>query len=203
MHAVQSLPETYHALKTLDIAKSPGLLFGLNVAGLVVLVISGWLFTAAVFWLRPEDAAAQMRFISVHSLIELIVLIFSILGLTAANLILHEAIHGIFFWIFTRSRPKFAFRGVYAYAAAPGWFLSRNAYLITGLAPLVLISLAGLMVIWLVPASALLAVWFVLIMNASGAVGDLFTTLWVLRQNPRSYFQDLGDNITHYAPQSS
>jgi hypothetical protein len=202
MHATQTLPDNYRASNTLDISKSPGLLLGLNLAGLVILVISGWLFIQAIFWLRPDDALSQIRFVSIRSISDFAFLILSILGLTAINLIIHEAIHGVFFWFFTRSMPRFAFRGVYAYAAAPGWYLPRNAFLTTTLAPLVLISLAGLAVMRVVPPGGLLATWFIVTMNASGAVGDMLVTLWIIRHTPLSLIQDLGDAVTLYLPRA-
>jgi hypothetical protein len=200
MHATKSLPEAYQASGTLDVSKSQKLLVILNLAGLVILGISGWLFFLAVLWLRPEDAPSQFQFISIQSFGEIVGLIFAVLGLTALNLVIHEGIHGVFFWFFTRSMPKFAFRGAYAYAAAPGWYLSRNAFLITTLAPLVLISLGGLIVIRTIPPAGLLATWFVLIMNASGAVGDMLVAVWIMLHTSRSYIQDLGDAVTLYLP---
>ncbi|MBE0696083.1 MAG: DUF3267 domain-containing protein, partial [Anaerolineaceae bacterium] len=116
-------------------------------------------------------------------------------------LIFHEAIHGIFFWIFTHSMPHFAFRGMYAYAAALGWYLSRNAFQATTLAPLILISLAALLVMRLIPSAGLLATWFIATMNASGAVGDILVALWIMRTTPRSLIQDRGDAVTLYLPQ--
>jgi len=48
-----------------------------------------------------------------------------------------------FFWVFTRSRPVFGLRGWYAFAAAPGWFLTRGQYLVTILAPFLILSVLG------------------------------------------------------------
>jgi hypothetical protein len=203
MNATKSLPAAYRASGTLDVSKNQGLLLWLNLAGLVILVLSGWLFFQAIVWLRPKDALGEIHFVSVQSLGQIIGLVLAILGLTAVNLIIHEGIHGIFFWVFTRSMPRFAFRGAYAYAAAPGWYIPRNEFLVTTLAPLVLISLAGLVVIYLIPPAGLLATWFVITMNASGAVGDMLVAGWITRHTPLSYIQDLGDAVTLYLPGSS
>jgi hypothetical protein len=200
LRATQTLPDAYHASGTLDVSKDAKLLLGLNLGGLVILVLSGWLFFRAIVWLRPEEALNQIHFVSTQSLGDLARLILAIIGLTALNLFIHEGIHGVFFWVFTRSMPRFAFRGAYAYAAAPGWYIPRNAFLITTLAPLLLISLLGLGVIWLIPPAGLLATWFVLIMNASGAVGDMAVAMWITRHTSRSYIQDLGDAVTLYLP---
>lgn len=196
----QHLPENYHESGTLDITKDARLVVLLNAAGLLIVAASGWLFFQAIARQRPEDSVRALQTISIHGLWQLFLFLGLVLVLTAFHVILHEAVHGIFFWVFTRSRPHFAFRWAYAYAAAPGWFLPRNAFLVTTLAPLVLISLLGLALIPLLPASALPAAWYVLTMNAGGAAGDILVAIWIARQVPRSLIRDRGDAVTLYVP---
>lgn len=202
LNTTQALPEFYRESGTLDISKNPRLALILNLAGLVFLVLSGWLFYRAILWIRPEGSLRGIRSFSFGSPLDVLVTIFWILALTVFILVLHEAIHGLFFWLFTRSTPRFAFKGAYAYAAAPGWYLPRGPFVITTLAPLVLISLGGLLAFRLVPASWLTGAWFAATMNASGAVGDILVTWWILNQSPRSYIQDRGDAVTLYIPKN-
>jgi hypothetical protein len=202
LNATQSLPDSYQEAGTLDLSKNPRLLVILNLAGVVILLLSGWLFFLAILWIRPQGSLSGIRFFSIGSPLDILTTIIWILALTAFILVLHEAIHGLFFWLFTRSVPRFAFKGVYAYAAAPGWYLSRNPFVVTTLAPLIFISLGGLLVFRLVPAAWLFGAWFALIMNASGAVGDILVTWWILRRSPRSYVQDRGDSVTLYLPKN-
>jgi hypothetical protein len=117
----------------------------------------------------------------------------------AVMLVMHELAHGLLFWIFTRQRPRFGLRLAYAYAAAPDWFLPRNHYLPVALAPLALLSLAGLLVLPFMPAGWLLLWWFFLTGNASGAVGDLYVAGWLLRQSPTVLVKDYGDRIDVFA----
>ena len=198
MQSTQVLPTHYIKGGSLDLTKNQGLLLILNIAGLVLLVLAGWLFYQALFRLRPYDTFRSFRMISINSATELVVTLAVLLLLTAFHIILHEAVHGIFFWLFTRSRPIFAFRWVYAYAAAPDWYLPRNQFLITTLAPLVLISLAGLILFRIAPSGWLLAVWYVITMNAAGAVGDMLAAVWILRHPTSTLVQDRGDAITLY-----
>ena len=200
MQATPTLPVGYRKIGTLDVSKNEKLLLLLNVMGLVGMVFSGWLFLKIIFWLRPDDTAGAFRF-EMHAFFETVLVIAVILALLAFHIILHEAIHGVFFWLFTRSRPRFAFRWTYAYAAAPDWFIYRNPFLITTLAPLVLISLGGLVVFAVAPPAWLLPTWFVVIMNAGGAVGDLMVAGWLLRQPPGCLAQDCGDAVTLYVPE--
>lgn len=200
MQATRTLPDGYRKIGTLDVSKNERLLLLLNLAGLVGLAVSGWLFLMILARLRPTVTASAFRF-EIRSLGEMVLIIGAILALLVFHIILHEAIHGVFFWLFTRSQPQFAFRWVYAYAAAPDWYLPRNLFLITTLAPLVLISLAGVVLFSFAPTAWLLPIWFVLIMNAGGAVGDVLVAVWLLRQPPDCLAQDRGDAVTLFVPE--
>lgn len=200
MDAVQHLPETYQKVGTLDISKSQKLQLFMNVVGLAAMAGFAWLFFRAITWLRPNEnplGATQFE-VRVDSLAEWAVTAAAILGLALLGVLVHEAIHGVFFWVYTRSRPRFAFKLAYAYAAAPDWYIPRNQFLVTTLAPLVLISLAGLVIFAVAPASWLLPTWFVISMNAGGAVGDLAVAIWLLTQPAHCLAQDRGDAVTLY-----
>lgn len=200
MHATQTLPENYHAIGTLDISKDQRFLLILNVFALIILAAAGVFFFRAIFWLRGDAAAQAIGVMQINTLAGWAGLIVAILALTALHVVIHEAIHGVFFWLYTRSRPKFAFRWAYAYAAAPSWFIPRNAFFVTTLAPLVVISLAGLLLMSFVSPGWLLPIWYVITMNAAGAVGDLAVGIWLLRQPPTCLAQDRGDAVTLFLP---
>ncbi len=204
MQTTQNLPECYREAGSLDLTKNQRLLVGLNIAGLVVLSIAGWIFFRAILWLRSYDVLSNLfRLLTMPTAVNTAVLILAILALTMLYIVVHEAIHGMFFYIFTRSRPKFAFRWSYAYAAAPGWYLPRNAFLATTLAPLVVISTAGFALLWIIPLDGLLAIWFVVTMNAAGSIGDMLVAVWMLYQTPLALIQDLGDAAILYLPKTT
>lgn len=191
MKPVRNLDASYIATGTLDVRNSKVAL-GLNLAGLVLLFVFGWFFLQAAAFLRPEiDHPRPMDVILELGLLDVIV------GLVVM-LIFHEMIHGLFFWLFTSERPKFGFHLVYAYAAAPGWYLPRNQFLIVGLAPFLVITVAGLLLLALAPFSIVPFLLFVLIMNATGSVGDLAVTGWLLAQPATARAQDSGPRITLY-----
>ena len=41
-------------------------------------------------------------------------------------LFLHELIHGIFFYFFTKEKPVFGYKVIYAYAGAPDWYVKKK-----------------------------------------------------------------------------
>jgi hypothetical protein len=116
-------------------------------------------------------------------------------------IVIHEAVHGAFFWLFTRARPHFGFKGLYAYAALPpGMYLPRNPYIVVGLAPLVLLTLLGLLLVPVTPPVVIPTLYLFVLLNAVGAVGDLLVTAWLLRYPSTALAQDVGDAMTVFAP---
>jgi hypothetical protein len=198
MKPTQNLPENYVVAATLDLSQSRALLLILNLAGLVVLIFSGWLFWKAILWLRPQDLAGMS--LEVNGLLDMVKVLVTALALTAFMVLLHEGVHGLFFWLFSGARPVFAFRGAYAYAALPGWFIPRKQYLVIGLSPLVIISLLGVALLAVAPPAWFLSIWFVLSFNAGGAVGDLLVMAMLLRQPADCLAYDYGDAFALYAP---
>ena len=94
---------------------------------------------------------------------------------------LHEGIHALAF-AFWGGRPYFGAKLPLAlFCGAKNQIFRRNHYLVVGLAPLVIITVAGIIFTLLSPV---LAVYTLLgtIGNFSGAAGDLWVALRLLRQ---------------------
>jgi hypothetical protein len=196
------LPDSYHPIGSLDLSSNLRALIWLNVIGALLLVVAGWLSVRAAYWLRPAEAGGQIQ-IRINGLPDGAWMILLVLAVTVVMLVVHEAFHGLFFWLFTRSRPVFGLGVGYAYAAAPGWYLPKWQYFITSLAPLVGITILGLLLLaygpasWMMPSAALIA------FNASGAVGDLAVAAWLLSQPADCLANDRGDAVTLYLQKSN
>jgi hypothetical protein len=191
MEATKSLPENYRPYKTLDLSTNKTAMIFLNIAGAGLFFLFGWIFLRLAIVLHPSGFSGNIFPGTLAVILE-------ILAAYVVVITIHELVHGMFFWLITHERPKFGFKVIYAYAAAPDWYLPRNPYLIIGLAPLVLISLAGILAIPYVSASNLIVLLFALTINASGAVGDMVTIAWVLTQPRDSLVRDEGDAFTIY-----
>jgi hypothetical protein len=170
----------------------------LNILALVLLMLFGWLFTRLLSLLRPLEAAQGLSFS--FSMSNMLNWILMLIGVLVVMIVLHEGLHGLFFWLFSGAAPVFGFKVYYAYASAPGWYFRRLPYMVIGLAPLLLISLAGVLLIMVVPASWLGALLLLVVMNASGAVGDLMAVIWLVFQPKVSLVLDLSESIEVYAP---
>jgi hypothetical protein len=199
-HPVQTLPPGYQQMYNIHLATDKTLFLALNLASVGMLLLAGWLMLQLIVLLRP-DAISGGSF-TLTGLPLLLLMTGVTLALIFAMVVLHEAIHGLFFWLFTRARPRFGFKGAYAFAAAPDWYIPRNQYLLIGIAPLVLMTLGGVLLLLIVPAPYILPVALVVVLNAAGAVGDIAVVGWLLFKPSSLLVCDLGDGlIVYFAPE--
>jgi hypothetical protein len=117
----------------------------------------------------------------------------------AAMIGVHELVHaGVILGL--GGRPSFGLRLPFAaYCTAPGQLFTVPGYTAVALAPLVVLTLVGIVVTWVAPDIGAL-LWLALAGNVSGAVGDL-TAVRSLRQlQPGSLIADTATGFTAYAP---
>lgn len=190
MNPTKELPSTYKRTETLDLSQDKKAFALLNVLGVVVMLLTGWFLIWLTPMLRPEPSLE----LTVQGWIIIPVFLVALVGIT----ILHEAIHGVFWFFFTHERPTFGFKGVYAYAAAPAWYMPRNAYLVVGLAPLVFITTFGVVLLPVLPYVAVVPTMVLLAAHAGGAAGDIYVTYWCLKKPKTILMHDVGDAITMY-----
>ena len=189
----KTLPDHYNLDASLDLSKNMRALLVLNLVGLILFFFFGWVFWRLFAWLRPDFN--QRNFVVGSFSGWVLFLLASVLVI-----VFHEIIHGVFFWIFLRDRPTFGFRGAYAFAAAPDWFIPRRQFAVIGLAPLLVITTVGLLALPLTPSNLLPASLFALTINAAGAVGDLFVVGWLFTKPPSVLVNDEGDRFSMFLP---
>jgi hypothetical protein len=195
----RTLPAYYTLAGTIDLSKDRRALIILNIIGLFLFFLSAGLLVGLVAAARPAFAARGF-IVSSSSLGGLFGAIAWIVGITIGMLVIHEAIHGVFFILFTGSRPKFGFRGTYAFAAAPDWYIPRRFYLVVTLAPLILMTLSGVAAIFIISDNLLPTLLFLIAMNFSGSVGDMMVAAWLLRKPAGILSQDYGFGVRFYKP---
>jgi signal transduction histidine kinase len=102
---------------------------------------------------------------------------------------LHELVHAAAFLLWG-GRPYFGTRLPYAlYCGAKNQLFRRNQYLVVGLAPLVVITLAGIIFTLVSPALASYTI-FATVGNISGAAGDVWAARRLLRLPPSVLVED-------------
>ena len=185
MNATKVLPENYHLAWEVNLDKNKGQMWLLQLLGLpwslLVLAFLGW-FTMLV---RPEALASPYGEIPIATLVAMI-------PFFGFCILLHEFVHGLFFWYYTRQQPRFGFKVVYAYATAPGWYFPTAQYRVIGLAPLILLSILGLALIPVIPETLVYLLLFGIFTNASGAVGDAYIITRLAFEPKDTYVEDLG-----------
>lgn len=197
-HASKTLPPDYHPAGAINLATNRPLQLGLSLGSVILFVLFGLGFMGLIGRLRPDLGTLSGSF----GLFEMVLVLLMLLITTVIVVWLHEAIHGLCFWLFTRSRPHYGFKGLYAYAAAPDWYLGRLPYAITGAAPLVLISLLGLLCAYVAPASAMPLLIYALSLNAAGAIGDMLVLAWIALSPKGALFRDYGDALERFRPEA-
>ena len=189
------LPITHVQSWGLDLANDQKAAVILNIAAFPLFAAFGWVFLTLASGLRSQIATrVYLGSITPNPFLFLLLFIAFIVVL----MVIHEAIHGIFFWIFTRSRPVFGLKLLFAYAGAPEWYIPRNQYAIIGLAPLVLMTVGGFLVVSLAPLSVGQLALIGITLNASGAVGDLYVSGKVMCQPRNVLVQDTGARFTMF-----
>ncbi|MBN1813940.1 MAG: DUF3267 domain-containing protein [Anaerolineae bacterium] len=203
MKAVKTLPVDYEPIGMLDFSQSKAALIVVNVIGLVLMGLFIWLgvwFLGLVF--PGVDVILALWSVTggVAGLGGRVLIVVLALVVTLGAGVLHELVHGLFFWVFTRERPAFGARSLYFYASAPDWYLPRSQHVLVGLSPLILVTIIGLVVALL--ASPAVAAWVLLavVANAGGAAGDLMAAFWLLRQPAETFVRDTGLALTIYQP---
>lgn len=197
MKPVALLPAGYVAQDRLDLSQDKGLQLGLTLAGFMLFAVFGLLFLAATALLVPNLPSSGRLVLDLPGLLALLI---GALAVTLVVAVLHELTHAVVFWLVTHEWPVFGFRGLYAYAAAPKWYIPRLPYLLVGLAPLLLLTLLGLALLRVLPLGTVPAVVFALTINAAGAVGDLYLVFRLLFLPSGCLIHDEGNSVTWYVP---
>jgi len=193
--AVKTLPPNYQQRYNLDLKENFRVALSLNLAVLFMFFVWGYFFIRIATILRPSAWLGEQGF---HGEVDLVhvVVIFAIM------VVFHEGIHGLFFWLFTKERPHFGFKLLYAYAAAPEWYIPRNQYIWIGLSPLVLVSILGVVLFPWISIDWFPGLILFLTINAAGSMGDAFIILVTLSHSKNVLIQDFGDSFTIYGDPS-
>lgn len=199
MNPLKILPEGYILNKSLDLSSNTRALFWLNLIGIGLFFLFGWMFAGIALRIRPE-AGGIFPVIEISGILPVICLVLAILAMQVVMIVLHEGVHGACFYAFTKTRPVFAFKGLYAYAAMPGWYFPRPQYLVASLSPLLILTILGFLLIAIIPPAWIPAVLLVMTLNAAGSVGDMAVAAWLIRAPAGCLANDQGDAFNLYIP---
>lgn len=121
-----------------------------------------------------------------------------ILIAAATMIVLHENVHALVVWRYTGSWPSYGVSPLGFYVRADGWFFSRGAMIVISAAPLVSLTVLGvLLLVILPPVLASLPIWFMLL-NAAGSVNDVAVAVWVFFQPDSALIHNSGRAMEIY-----
>jgi hypothetical protein len=189
-----SLPNDYQQGLYLKVTEKRSRVITLNILAVPLFVIFGVIFSSLAVSLGKLPSEGEFKFgLSDISLVFVGVLL---------TFVLHELTHGLFMRIFG-ARPKYGilWKGMMFYATSPGYTYRRNNYVVIALAPFVVISILIVLGMWLLQGTLWVALLGICgVINASGAIGDMWMTMIVLRYATTAYVMDERDGIRVFLP---
>ncbi len=190
-----TLPEGYEELFQMNLQKDKKTALLINAMAIVIMLLFGLL---GHFCVVPFQTLFDME--------QGVGIYFLRLGVLIVGyvvyIVLHEAVHGVCMWHFSKVKPKYGFTGMYAFAGSTAYFC-KSCYIVIALAPIVVWGVVLAVLCAVVPGSWFWVVYFIQIGNLAGAAGDLYVT-WRLGKLPADILvNDTGVDMTVYGNQKT
>lgn len=184
MNSYVDLPYGYKAILSIDLQKDKKLAGIVNGIALVLMVILFFIGNAII----PFSEFYEM------GLVPTIVMCMGII----AYIILHELVHGICMYGYSKVKPSYGFTGLYAYAGSKCYF-NKKSYIVIALAPIVVWGIVLLVLNLIFKEKWFWVIYFIQIMNISGAGGDLYVTYRFSKLPKDILINDTGVAMTIYS----
>ncbi len=168
MKALENLPEGYREIYSIDLKKNKKMSIVVNLIAVVIAVALAVSMNFVVPFYTVFNMEVEIKSMFLKYGI--------IMALVIVYMVLHELVHGIAMKICGTKKVKYGFTGIYAFAGSND-FYGKKAYIFIALAPVVLLGIILAVINLLVPIEWFWVVYFIQIINLSGAAGDLFVTV--------------------------
>ncbi len=168
MKALNTLPEGFNQICEIDLQKDKKK--SLLVNGLA-LIISALMIVPMCFYIPITELFSFEKGFAQYFIR------FGVLfGLTVVYMVLHELVHGITMKLCGTKKVKYGFTGLYAFAGSDDYY-DKKSYITIALAPVVVWGVVIAVINCFMPREWFWVVYFIQIMNISGAAGDMYVTL--------------------------
>ena len=190
MKAVQTLPGGFRVIDRVSLEKN-------RRAALKVNLLSAALFLALGVPAHLKVSCLELfrREGGVHPLLRMAVMLLAAL----AYIVLHELTHAAVMKLAGGGKVRFGFVKGMAYAGSEGDWFDKPAYIAVALAPVLVWGLVFGLAAARVSREWFWAVWFLQLVNVSGAAGDLYVTARFLRLPANILVRDTGVEMTVYS----
>jgi len=129
--------------------------------------------------------------------------LFALLAGTALVLTVHELVHGLFFYIYSRERVSYGLSLTYAYACNPHYHFGRNSFMVIGLAPAVLVNGALIAALSMTSGLTFMVLYQIFVMHFAGCIGDFYVCGLLMARYPAdTLIRDTGTGMEFYMPHS-
>ena len=164
---MQNLPEGYFEIYSVDLQRDKKIALLVNILAIVIAIAIAvpmhfYISIATMFDMSSGLLNYFMRF-------------FVFMVAMIAYMVLHELVHGVAMKLCGTKKVRYGFTGLYAFAGSDDYY-GKKSYIFIALAPIILLGTVIAVINALVPVSWFWVVYFVQIMNLSGAAGDLYVT---------------------------
>ncbi len=192
MKAVETLPEGYREIYALDLQRDKKTAVFVNVLALVITVV----LAVPMAFVVPVSSLFNME----NGMVPYMIRFGALLVLMIVYMVLHELVHGVAMKLCGTQKVKYGFTGMYAFAGSNDYY-NKKAYIFIALAPVVLWGVVIAVINPFVPIDWFWVVYFLQIINLSGAAGDLFVTVKFSRLPKDILIKDYGVGMTVYSKQ--
>lgn len=187
MKSYPTLPQGYVPFATIDLVhnkKQFWIVNGLSVALCVIMLV------------LPALWGRSLRDIVGEGSLSALLLRLGVVAGLLAYIALHELTHGAVMKACGAS-VRYGYKVVYAYAGSYAYF-TRSAYFVIALAPVVLWGIVFAVLTACLPEHWFWVGWLWQLMNVSGAAGDFYCSIRILRAPRDTLVQDTGTAMTFY-----
>lgn len=187
MKSYPTLPQGYVPFASIDLVhnkKQFWIVNGLSAALCVIMLILPFLWGRSLRDIVGEDPLSAL------------LLRLGALAGIFAYIALHELTHGVVMKACGAS-VRYGYKVAYAYAGSYAYF-TRSAYFVIALAPVVLWGIVFAVLTACLPEHWFWVGWLWQLMNVSGAAGDFYCSIRILRAPRDTLVQDTGTAMTFY-----
>ena len=167
MKALNILPDGYGQIYEIDLQKNKKKMLLVNG---IALLISALMVVPMCFYIPITELFSFEK-----GILQYFIRFAALFGLSIVYMVLHELVHGITMKLCGTKKGKYGFSGLYAFAGSDDYY-DKKSYITIALAPVVLWGVGIAIINCFMPREWFWVVYFLQIMNISGAAGDMYVT---------------------------
>jgi hypothetical protein len=193
MKAIKISEANFSKNESIDFTKNKKLMFVINLLSVLSFPLFYLIFYYMAKILSLNTTGNILHYYESFRILPFISLLIFVITILLVFLI-HELIHGMFFYLFTGEKPVFGYKIIYAYAGAPNWYIKKNYFHIVSISPFILITAAGFITFIFIPENYSSVVFLLVTAHAAACMGDIWVSLKLLKKPKETYINDSGLN---------